>query len=35
MVPYYVHGSLCHLDLICLQVMTNFNKRIILSEDNI
>ena len=29
------NGSLCHLDLICLQVMTNFNKRIILSVDNI
>ena len=29
------NGSLCHLHLICLQVMTNFNKRIILSVDNI
>ena len=29
------NGSLCHLDLIYLQVMTNFNKRIILSVDNI
>ena len=29
------NGSLSHLDLICLQVMTNFNKRIILPVDNI
>ena len=29
------NGSLFHLDLICLHIMTNFNKRIILSVDNI